>query len=256
MAEVTLSPVIQSALQTNRAAAASGARAANRLALGRQILSALDGAQAFSKSVSLSNRASDLLGAKNNIDLGISSLSAANAGLGSIERLLEQTKSVAQQFNAAQTTEEQTRLQAEFNTLTGQIDSLAGDTSFLGRNLIGPTPGGLEVDFGGGSSLEVAGQASDSASLGVTLNVDAIDAAIATVRANQSAIGFGATVLQVREDFTTGLVANLQEGAANLVNADLEAEAATVLSSRTRQQLSQQAITIATQSERSILSLF
>ena len=258
MAEISLTPAIRTGLNVTRVASNDAAEAANRLSLGRAILSALDGAQAFSESVNLDRRAQDLLNVKAGIDNGISALRAANDGLSSIERFLEQAKSVAQRFAATNSADEQARLQDEFNTLAQQIDNLAGDTSFLGQNLINDAAGTLAVrlDEDGGSTLAVAGRASDSASLGLALDVDSIDAAIAQVRANQSALGFDATVLQVREAFTENLSRTLDDAASKLVEADLNEQAATALSSQARQQLALQGLSVTAQSERSITSLF
>ena len=258
MADISLIPGIQSSLQATRTAATSATDAAQRLALGRAVLSALDGAQAFSQSLSLNQRAQDLLGAKNEIDLGISSLRAASEGLDSVERLLQQAKGVAQQFAGATTAEEQARLQDDFDTIVAQVDNLVGDTSFLGRNLIGETPGSLSVglDETGDSTLVVDGRASDSTTLGLAINEAAIDSAIATVRANQSNLSFNVAVLQVREAFTEDLINTVDAAAADLVAADLNEQAALAVSSQTRQQLGVESINVAANAERSILSLF
>ena len=257
MADVSLTPGVSSSLEATRSAAADVQKAASRLALGRQILSALDGAAAFFQSVSLGNRAQDLLGAKAEIDNGIGALRAASDGLSSIERFLDQAKSIAQRFTNA-TPEEQARLQEEFDTVSQQVDNLAGDTAFLGRNLIGQTPGRFAVGFGPGgeSGLDIEGRASDSAGLGLTLDEAAIDTAIASVRASQSALGFDATVLQVRERFTENLANTLDDAAAKLVDADLNEQAATALAARTRQQLGVLSLSLTTDADRSIGQLF
>ena len=257
MADISLTPGVQSSLEATRTASADAQKAASRLALGRQILSALDGASAFFQSVSLGNRAQDLLGAKDQIDNGLGALRGANDGLTAVERFLEQAKSIAQRFENA-TPDQQTQLQDQFNAVSQQIDNLVSDTSFLGRNLINQTPSPLTVGFdpASGSGLDVTGRASDTASLGLTLNTDSVDNAIAAVRASQSALGFNATVLQVRDSFTQNLANTLDDAAAKLVNTDLNEQAATALSSQTRSQLGILSLSLTTQSDRSIAGLF
>jgi flagellin-like hook-associated protein FlgL len=257
MADVSLTPGVQSALDATRTAAAQAQTAANRLALGRQVLSALDGATAFSQSVSLGNRAQDLLSAKDQIDNGLGALRGANDGLTAVGRFLEQAKSIAQRFENA-TPDEQAQLQDQFNTVSQQIDNLTGDTSFVGRNLIGQDPSTLSVGFdpASGSGLDVAGRASDTASLGLTLNTDSVDNAIAAVRANQSALGFDSAVLQVRDAFNQNLASTLDEASAKLVSTDINEQAATALSSQTRAQLGILSLSVTTQSDRAITSLF
>ncbi|MDP6180868.1 MAG: flagellin, partial [Desulfatiglandales bacterium] len=70
------------------------------------------------------------------------------------------------------------------------------------------------------------------------------------------AMGTNASVLNLRLDFTTNLINSLEEGAAKLVNADLNEESANLLTLQTRQQLGTIGLSIAQQSEQSILRLF
>ena len=63
-------------------------------------------------------------------------------------------------------------------------------------------------------------------------------------------------LLQIRFDFTENLINTLEEGAGKLVNADLNEESANLLSLQTRQQLGVVSLSLAQQSEQSVLSLF
>ena len=83
-----------------------------------------------------------------------------------------------------------------------------------------------------------------------------IDSALTTVRSTAQTFGTNAAMLQIRSDFTSSLVNTLKSGAANLVNADLNEESANMLSLQTRQSLGSIALSIAQQSEQSILRLF
>ena len=69
-------------------------------------------------------------------------------------------------------------------------------------------------------------------------------------------MGSNASVLSLRLDFTKNLVNSLEEGSAKLVNADLNLESAALLTLQTRQQLGTIGLSIAQQSEQSILRLF
>ena len=69
-------------------------------------------------------------------------------------------------------------------------------------------------------------------------------------------MGSSASVLSLRLDFTSQLIDSLDAGAAKFVNADLNEESANLLTLQTRQQLGVIGLSIAQQSEQSILRLF
>ena len=71
-----------------------------------------------------------------------------------------------------------------------------------------------------------------------------------------STLGSSNSLLQIRFDFTENLINTLEEGAGKLVNADLNEESANLLSLQTRQQLGVVSLSLAQQSEQSVLSLF
>ena len=83
-----------------------------------------------------------------------------------------------------------------------------------------------------------------------------IDNAQSQVRSNSMSLSSSASTLQNRIDFTDNLTNTLEQGAANLTQAGLNEEAASLLSLQTRQALGSNALTIATESERAVLGLF
>ncbi len=107
-----------------------------------------------------------------------------------------------------------------------------------------------------GSGAAVWGQTGTAAILAITAAVRAIDSALVTVRQAAQNFGTNSAQLQIRIDFTTNLINTLWGGAAELVNADLNEESANLLSLQTRQELGTVSLSIAQQSEQSILRLF
>jgi flagellin-like hook-associated protein FlgL len=77
-----------------------------------------------------------------------------------------------------------------------------------------------------------------------------------TVRQVSQNLGTNSSLLEIRRDFTANLVNTLRGGASELVNADLNEESANLLSLQTRQQLGTISLSIAQQSEQSVLRLF
>jgi len=248
-------------------------RTQSRLSSGLKVNSALDDASAFFTSTALNNRAADLNTLKSDVDLSISTIEAAINGIDAITDLVQQAKGLANQAKATGDTNEKSTLAVQFNALLGQIDDIANDSSFNGSNLIQATPDNLTVEFNedGTSDLTITGLDSTTATTGIEVtaatNAFADDAAIDTsitelnsalteLRTNAATLGSNNTVLQTRLNFTEDLVNTLEIGASKLVLADLNEESANLLALQTREQLGINALSLAAQSERSILGLF
>ncbi len=244
-----------------------------RLSTGLKVNSAIDDASAFFTARALTNRADDLTNLKENIDLSISALQAAITGIESITELVEQAKGLANTAKATGDTAERSLLAVQFNELLGQINDLANDASFNGTNLIRATPDNLEVDFNedGTSDLTITGLDSTTATTGIEITAAANDfgnlsdinttitelnSALTELRTNAATLGSNNTVLQTRLNFTEELTNTLEEGAGKLTLADINEESANLLALQTRQQLGINSLSLASQAERAILSLF
>jgi flagellin len=161
-------------------------------------------------------------------------------------------------------------LQTSFVAVMAQIDALINDTGYNGVNLLKGNNLVTSFNAAGTSSLTTTGVTYDSTGLGFTAaasvdwtttgNIDTsiseATAAIATLRSQSSAFGVNQAIIQTRTDFTTGMITTLNNGAGTLVNADMSAESANMLSLQTQQQLSLSALSMANQSQQSILQLF
>ena len=248
------------------------ARTQERLSTGLKVNSAIDDAIAFFQARSLSDRASDLTLLKSAIDLSINTVEVAAIGIESITGVIEQMKGLALAAKSDASTANRSKAAVQFNDLRDQIDNLSNDASFKGSNLIkGLTPNNLKVTFSedGSSSLTVSGISSDASGLsviaaasnwGTDANIDGaindLDSALSTLRSTAQNLGSNAAVLSLRLDFTKNLINSLSEGSSKLVNADLNEESANLLTLQTRQQLGTIGLSIAQQSEQSILRLF
>lgn len=107
------------------------------------------------------------------------------------------------------------------------------------------------------SGLSISAAASDWAA---NTNVDAalteLDAAKLALRSNSKTMATSLGVIQTRETFTENFIDNLRVGSDKLTLADGTEEATNMLMLQTRQQLGIQALSMASQSSQSILSLF
>ena len=271
-------------------------RTQQRLATGLKVNSALDDALAFFQARNLNTRATDLLNIKSGISDGINVITSALQGMTSIHDTLTQMKALAQSAISAPDSATRASLASQFNALRSQIDQLAQDSSFNGVNLLKNTFGGftagadyLTVKFnehtqalqvsqlvisglkisdfnqilgssalvtGTAGSTTVWGQTGVAAIFAINASIAAVDSALTTVQNASQTFGTQSSLLSIREDFTTNLVNTLQGGASNLVNADMNAESANLLSLQTRQQLGTISLSIAQKSEEAILRLF
>lgn len=270
--EVTLTASTRTNLLSMQKTAELVDRTQYRLGTGKKVTSALDNAQAYFKAAGLSNRSSDLANLKDNMDQGISQVKAAIKGVESITKLTEQAKALAVSAQSTTDTSAQTKLADQFNKLLTQINNLAEDSSYGGKNLIAGTSASLVVTFDENSThkLTVSGVRLDASGLtmlsatvsdwtnaaNVESAVSQIDAGLKTLRANAETFGSNSSVMNIRLDFTKELINTLDEGSAKLVNADMNEESANLLSLQTRQSLGITALSMAQQSQQSILKLF
>lgn len=170
---------------------------------------------------------------------------------------------------AANTNTVRSTLATQYDELRSQIDQLSKDTGYNGVNLLNADS--LKVTFNekGTSSLSISGVKLDATGLGVKASankfqsdtdinraLDELSAAVVTLRTQASTFGANLSVVQNRQDFTREFIDTLESGADQLILADQNEEAAKLLSVNTRQQLSQTALSLATQAEQGVLRLF
>ncbi|MBI2254249.1 MAG: hypothetical protein HYU58_06505 [Proteobacteria bacterium] len=124
-------------------------RTQQRLATGNKINGAIDGPVAFFAAKGLNRRADDLSVLKDSINQSVSTIKAADTGMTKIETLIEQAKglvtSAYQNLGSdANSVALRKSLADQYNTLLRQIDKLAEDSSYQGKNLL--LGSGLRLD--------------------------------------------------------------------------------------------------------------
>lgn len=265
------------------------------LATGLKVASAIDNAVSFFQAQSLNNRASDLLERKANIDQAISSLTTATNAAQSVVSILQQLQGVVNSAKT-ETGAQLTSAGTQFSTLIKQLNNLVGDSSYQGLNLVNSATSTLTVQFSltATSTLKVTGSnlnfsaiagaagyssikfsfgganANVSAGTGLSANsafskatntqlngiFNVLQNAIQTVQGDAQTLGANVTLLQTRLSFTAQYATTLQGGADKLTLADVNKESTNLVTLQTRQQLSIQSLSIATQSEQAVLRLF
>jgi flagellin len=131
----------------------------HRLATGLKVNSALDNPNSFFTASALNNRASDLSGLLDDMGQSIQTLKAADEGIQSITKLVEAAKGKANQALQSSSYTDRRRYASEYNDLLSQVEALAKDAGYSGKNLLGGgTANDLSVVFNelGTSKLNIA----------------------------------------------------------------------------------------------------
>jgi flagellin-like hook-associated protein FlgL len=161
----------------------------------------------------------------------------------------------------------------QFNQLKDQLDKTAADSSYNGINLLNGDQLKLYFNESSTSSLVIQSTNPDgvnSSTLGLTDATDAqfqsntqlnslllsLQSALGQVSSQASNFGSNLSIVQNRQDFTNNMVNTLQTGAEDLTIADTNEEGANMLALQTRQQLSIEALSLASQDQQSVLKLF
>jgi len=244
-------------------------QSARQLSTGLKVERATDDAVSFFQARGLTNRVSDLFDVKNNIGQALSAVESSLVGVDALDSLSKQLRGVALAARGG-TDESRAAAAEQFDMLRNQLANLANDVSYQGTGLVAASPDNLTVGLNetGSATVTVEGSASDAVGLGIQSAADGfggfssdaeidaavaqIDGAISQLRSNASGYGSDVALLSIRENFTSNLSATLEEGAAKLVNADLNESAAVQLSSQVKQQLGMNTLQLAAKAEQQI----
>jgi flagellin len=253
-------------------------RTSSRLSSGKEVQSALDDPVNFFAAQGHNQRAGDLAGRKDEMGEAIQTIKAANNGIEAIQDLVASAKSTAQSAQAidatatttAQDYKDRSALLVQFETLRAQVDELAQDSGYKGLNFLQQST--MTVEFAenvGDANLEVVGFDGDSGGLSVdsgsgqwttdalvTAAIADLDNARDTLRTEAKELSNALSTITTRQEFTSNMINTLEEGAANLVNADMNQESANMLMLQTRQNLGTSSLSMASQAAQAVLRLF
>lgn len=252
-----------------------------RLATGQRVQKAVDDPINYFTALEHSQRADDLAVRKDEMSESIQIINAANDGVESINALVASAKSLAQSALSSTGTASIETLRSQYAEVLNQIDDLAADSGYKGVNLLEDSTVSHDVKFDetGASKLTVTGF--NAISTGEVLDLDEstttnewsltggsanqakinsaitkLDAATSALRDEASKLSTNLSTITIRQDFTSNMINTLQDGAANLTNADMNEEGANMLMLQTRQQLGTTSLSLASQAAQSVLRLF
>jgi flagellin-like hook-associated protein FlgL len=176
-----------------------------------------------------------------------------------------ETQDVVFTFNNS--TETLDALAGDYNSLREQIDSLVADAQYRGINLLNGddlttffnenntstlTTEGVDFTSNGLSITEATFRSSSEIELSATQARGALE----DVRSFGASLANDLAIITSRRDFTENTINTLQAGADDLTVADQNEEGANLLALQTRQTLGVTSLSLASQSQQSVLRLF
>ena len=248
-----------------------------RLSSGKKVNSALDNPINFFTAQEHTLRATDLASRKDGMSEAIQTIKAANNGIEGITTLISNAKALAQSALSATSTTENVTYACQYEEVLSQITQMSDDSGYKGINLLDGSDDVVNVQFAPASdaaSLTITGfeacagglditqnagdwtTATDNCAAAINAAIGTLDTARDTLRAKSKELATNLGIVTARQDFTTNMINTLEEGSANLVNADLNEEGANMLMLQTRQALGTTSLSMASQAAQSVLRLF
>ncbi len=173
----------------------------------------------------------------------------------------------SEQFTLVGTSVDLDQFESDFNTVRSQIDDIVEDAQFRGVNLLNGDNLTTFFNEDRDNFLETEGVDFTALGLGIDegdftnaaniqLAIDDSRAALLSVRNFGQSIANDLAIIQVRRDFTEETINTLTAGADDLTVADQNEEGANLLALQTRQALGTTSLSLAAQSQQSVLRLF
>jgi flagellin len=212
MGDITISSAVRSNLNALQATSNLMSSVQEKLSTGKKVNSALDNPNSFFTAKGLENRASDLSTLLDDMGQSVQTLKAADKGITAISDLVDAAKAKANQASQTSSQSERAQYAEEYNELLTQIEDLAKDSGYKGKNLIGGTGNDLSVTFNedGTSSLSISAVDFTDTTSSTGLNLS--DLATATTgTATLAVTGTAATTLDSTANFSSGDVITLTD---------------------------------------------
>ncbi|MCE5283207.1 MAG: flagellin [Deltaproteobacteria bacterium] len=283
MATVSLSSSLSQNLSSLKATQSLMDETEYKLTTGKKVNSALDDPISYFTSAAHLDRASDLQTLKDDMGEAIQTIEAADDGITAIKDLISDAKAILQSALTAETDSDMAGYVSQYNEIMDDIDDLAEDSGYGDVNLLGGTSQTLDVVFDEDGESKVTLTGFDASTTGLSLTdatsgafytgttaggdfavtktginalITELDTAKDTLRAKSKTLSTQLSVIETRSDFTDNLITTLEDGSANLVNADTTKEGVNLTTLQTQQQLAISSLSIANSASQAVLSLF
>lgn len=232
-----------------------------------------DTSESFAASESLRDRASGLSSLLDGMGQSIQTITTSKENTEEISGLLDKAETIATKAKTtlSEETEEDastqlSQMEEEYSSLIGRIDEIVENSGYRGVNLLAGD--NLETFFNenGTKSITTEGADLSTENLGLSepdfSTTEGTEEALAEVRSSkvtvtnlQNSLAESLSLIETREDFTSGMISTLTEG-SGMLDGTGEEEGARLMALQTRQQLGDFSISLASQEQLSLLRLF
>lgn len=173
MSGINLSAGVRQNLLTLQQTADMMSGVQNKLATGLKVNSALDNPNSFFTASGLNARAGDLGNLLDDMGQSLQTIKAADKGIQTITDLVDTAKAKANQALQTQSQYERKQFAEQYNDLLEQIEDVAKDSSYKGKNLLAGTGNDLTTIFNEDSTSKLKITAVDftDAALSTGLNL-------------------------------------------------------------------------------------
>jgi flagellin len=243
-----------------------------RLTSGYRINKSGDDAAGLAVANQYRSNVAELTQGVRNANDGISTLQTVDGGLNNISKLLDRLKALAAQSASDTFQGDRATLDAEFQTLLGEIDRQASN---IGLNTGGTNnAAALNVYIGGGGATQANSQVTidlttvvvDSTGLGITADavdtsanaltaITNIDAAVGALGLAQGTVGTGQNRLQFAIELAQSQISSFSAADSRIRDADVAAEAANLTKAQVLQQSTLAALAHANAAPQAVVSL-
>jgi flagellin len=242
-------------------------QAITRLTSGFRINSSGDDAAGLSVANKYRSDTAELVQGVKNANDGISQLQIIDGGLNDIANILDRMKTLATQSATDTFTGDRNILDAEYQTLLGELDR---EASNIGLNSGGTLAKSLSVYIGGGSqatvTVDLSNAAVDSTSLGVnggdvtsaanaTTAIGKIESAIGALGLAQGAVGAGENDLSYASALANSQISSYSAANSRIRDADIASEASNLSRTQALSQASVAALAQANAMPQAVLKL-
>ncbi|TYC65032.1 ABC transporter substrate-binding protein [Stappia sp. BW2] len=177
MRDITLSAAVRQNLLTLQSTADLMSGVQNKLATGLKVNSALDNPNSFFTASGLNSRAGDLSTLLDDMGQSLQTIKSADKGIQTITDLVETAKAKANQALQTQSQYERKTYAAQYNALLEQIEDVAKDSSYKGKNLLAGDGNDLTTIFNEDATSKLTIEAVDYTDTSISTGLNLSDLA-------------------------------------------------------------------------------
>ncbi|WP_099558891.1 flagellin [Hartmannibacter diazotrophicus] len=217
MSDIVLSNAARASLLSLTQTTELMGKTQGKLATGKKVNSALDNPNSFFTAQGLNNRATDLTNLLDDMGQSIQTLKAADQGISAITKLIAAAKAKANQALQTSDAFDRSQYAREYNDLLDQIEGIAGDSGYKGKNLLGGGDNDLVVYFNEDNSNKLKIGAIDYTDIATTLGLEPVEVGSAgllttPLSANSAALLTTSLLTADSADFAAGDIISFKDG--------------------------------------------